>query len=665
MKKQQSLAGFEQTYRLQPAAESQSPKFWLRRMQVLRELRAEPDAVIRDVTLRRGLNIIWAPPDASRKAKLFESGVAGHTAGKSTFCRLVRFGLGEATFGTEAARKRIRNTFPSGWVVAEIVVLDEPWVVARPLGIGAHSFCIRNAAIDDLFGETERLDYKVFRHRLQDVTMNAVGPPRFPTGEELAWDHLLPWLTRDQECRFSSFLTWRDSSSESDAPATSVSERQFIVRIFLGILSAAEIDEQRTNAKLVGEKQRYADSEPLLSHHAQREHARVQRLLGVSLPPPSSDLFGSEVDQELKRRATPLDTQMAALSDRDQRPGLQSELEQAISQQTRHEMELRQIEERLLVERTTMEQLRSRSAGETQTALLSTLPPPVGYCRVPLSTARDLDCPLAFSGTLQFNARAVERSAAEEIDQVSQLVRSLEQQVADGRADHSKALGATKLARRKLMEAATNHDEALSRVLTERARLTQIESLSDDARTAWVKAEDAATNRKNTEAAIEESYARQEALRKQSRQALQHLSEAFAFAVQALLGKDVDARVDTAGRSLSLVVEQRGERDSAAFATAKLLAFDLAALVCSIKGIGHHPRFLLHDGPREADLSPDVYERLFLLAGVLEEATAPEPAFQYFITTTTAPPEDMRGKPWVVLELSGASPDSRLLMSDL
>jgi hypothetical protein len=662
---QQALAGFEQTFRLQPAAESQAPKFWIRRIQVLRELRSEPDALIRNVTLRRGLNIIWAPPDASRKAELFESGVAGHTAGKSTFCRLVRFALGEATFGTEVARKRIRNTFSSGWVVAEIVVLDEPWVVARPLGIGAHSFCLRNSGIEELFGEAERLDYKIFRQRLEEVATSALGQTRFPTGEELEWDHLLPWLTRDQECRFSNFLSWRDSSSESESPATSVAERQFIVRIFLGILSTAEIEEQQANAKLVAEKQRYADSEPLLSHHAQREHARVQRLLGVSLPPPSSDLFGSEVEQELKQRKASVDTQMAALSERDPRTSLQSELEQAISQETRHEIELRQIEERLVLERTTLEQLRARAAGETQTALLSTLPPPVGYCRVPLSTARDLDCPLAFSAPLQLNAKAVERSAADEIQHFSQLVQSLEQQAAESKNAHSHALGATKLARRKLMEAATNHDEALSRLLTERARLAQIESLADDARTAWVKAEDAATNRKNTEAAIEESYDRQEALRKQSRQALQHLSEAFAFVVQALLGKDVDARVDTAGRSLSLVVEQRGERDSAAFATAKLLAFDLAALICGIEGVGHHPRFLLHDGPREADLSPDVYERLFLFARALEEATAPEPSFQYFITTTTAPPEEMRGEPWVVLELSGASPDSRLLRSDL
>jgi hypothetical protein len=665
MTMQQALAGFEQTFRLQPAAESLAPKFWIRRMQVLREFRSDPDAVIRDVTLRRGLNIIWAPPDASRKAKLFESGVAGHTAGKSTFSRLVRFALGEATFGTEAARKRIRNTFSSGWVVAEIVVLDEPWVVARPLGIGAHSFCLRNAVIEDLFGEAERSEYKVFRQRLQDVTMSAIGSARFPTGEELGWDHLLPWLTRDQECRFSSFLSWRDSSSESEAPQTSSPERQFIVRIFLGILSAAEIEEQRTNAKLVGEKQRYADSEPLLSHHAQREHARVQRLLGVSLPPPSSDLFGSEVSEELKRRATPLEAQLADLRDRDPRSELQSELEQAISRETRQEIELRQIEERVVLERTTLEQLRSRAAGESQTELLSTLPPPVGYCRVPLSTARDLDCPLAFSAPLQLNAKAVERSAADEIQHLSQLVQSLDQQVAESRVAHSMAVGATKFARRKLMEAATSHDAALSRLLIERARLAQIESLADDARTAWVKAEDAATNRKNTESAIEQSYVRQESLRKQSRQALQQLSEAFAYVVQALLGKDVDARVDTSGRSLTLVVEQRGERDSAAFATAKLLAFDLAAVICGIEGVGHHPRFLLHDGPREADLSPDVYERLFLFARALEEATAPEPSFQYFITTTTAPPDEMRGEPWVVLELSGASPDSRLLRSDL
>jgi len=87
-------------------------------------------------------------------------------------------------------------------------------------------------------------------------------------------------------------------------------------------------------------------------------------------------------------------------------------------------------------------------------------------------------------------------------------------------------------------------------------------------------------------------------------------------------------------------LEERGDRHSAAIATLKLLGFDLAAIVASIEGEGAFPRFLVHDGPREADMALDVYERLFLFTHELEKCFGEkEPGFQYIIATTTTPPD--------------------------
>jgi hypothetical protein len=56
--------------------------------------------------------------------------------------------------------------------------------------------------------------------------------------------------------------------------------------------------------------------------------------------------------------------------------------------------------------------------------------------------------------------------------------------------------------------------------------------------------------------------------------------------------------------------------------TIKTLVFDLAAVVSSIEGRGDHPRFLIHDGPREGNMARVIYGRFFLYAVELE-ATFP------------------------------------------
>jgi hypothetical protein len=119
------------------------------------------------------------------------------------------------------------------------------------------------------------------------------------------------------------------------------------------------------------------------------------------------------------------------------------------------------------------------------------------------------------------------------------------------------------------------------------------------------------------------------------------------------------------GRSLSLVVEAHGERDSAAIQTVKLLAFDLAALVTGIEGRGSFPRFLIHDGPREADISENVYDRLFIFAQELERCFEGELSFQYIVTTTTPPPARCAREPILRLKLSGVPATERLLKCDL
>ena len=77
----------------------------------------------------------------------------------------------------------------------------------------------------------------------------------------------------------------------------------------------------------------------------------------------------------------------------------------------------------------------------------------------------------------------------------------------------------------------------------------------------------------------------------------------------------------------------------------------------------HGPPRRVHDSPREADLGLGIYRRLFRFVRHLEDV-GPQPLFQYIVTTTTSPPDDLRTKPWLA-EIIGGSTGERLLKRDL
>jgi hypothetical protein len=134
------------------------------------------------------------------------------------------------------------------------------------------------------------------------------------------------------------------------------------------------------------------------------------------------------------------------------------------------------------------------------------------------------------------------------------------------------------------------------------------------------------------------------------------------------MGRGVDANCRFAGRNIELTIANRGNLTSAAIETIKIIAFDLAALVSSVEGRGFHPRFLIHDSPREADMSVGIYRRFFKLAQSFEDLfpKGSEPNFQYIATTTESPPKELEKAPWLVQPVLDAStPEGRLLGVDL
>jgi len=149
-------------------------------------------------------------------------------------------------------------------------------------------------------------------------------------------------------------------------------------------------------------------------------------------------------------------------------------------------------------------------------------------------------------------------------------------------------------------------------------------------------------------------------LRNHHNDTLSRMEELFSYVCKGLLGSRVRASIALSGQGLQADVEVGGM----AMESLKAIAFDLAALLMSIEGHSMLPAFLVHDSPREADLGEAIYHRLFRFVRSLEPL-GNDPPFQYIITTTSRPPDELRVSPFLVAEFQGSNVNERLLRRDL
>jgi DNA repair exonuclease SbcCD ATPase subunit len=294
-------------------------------------------------------------------------------------------------------------------------------------------------------------------------------------------------------------------------------------------------------------------------------------------------------------------------------------------------------------------------------------PQPGDKCAVPLSIALRT-CPLAQQyNVLDFTSAQALQSVEKQIPlwatQVSAMERSVQEQEAAVRTLRTSLTSAEAkrlAARDRLREAERTSIEQEERLRALRRQTTQLQE-SEELRRKTVSRLEAIRRE------IRISADQLDALRKRLKDRLSDLSALFQDILQAVLGQEVTAAIEPYAEEIRLTVSYHGSRTSAATETIKILAFDIACMLLSVEGHGGHPRFLVHDSPREADMSRDIYHRFFLYMKELEGRYTGglSPSFQYIITTTEQPPEGLSSAPWLVAALDASTPKGRLLGVDL
>lgn len=634
------------------------PRLWVRRLVIF----SDPQTVLRDVSLKPGLNIIWTP-DMSNSGRR----ALAHGSGKTTFCRLLRACLGEPNYATDSQRSRLAARIPSGLFAAEILIDGVCWVAIRPLGLPAGEFVVQSDSVEDAIargyhdGDQTSIDPIIITSFFSMIT----GATPSDIGREQIWDVLRAWLTRDQECRLADILTWRSSQTQTRSRAQVLAETAKLTMVRLA-LRALDAQERAASAR---ERELVAAVEEERRRQAYEQQRYADGLKAVRLALSVGDEVGFEdtIDQKglvSLAEAALADAMSAELPKSADFGAIFQRLEALSSERDELAAKRQALEKEVQPKRIQATHLRSEAdLGQIDITQGQVRVCPI--CRVRVDEVLAKGCGVSLE---RCDLPAIRSAIAEKRNRAAELEAE-----ADTAEQESKRVGALIQQlepRKQALEAEAKATDTASRaamlvVKAVQDRVYQARRTLDDVRSLREREAVAKPTLPGT-AELEAVRSQMDAGRGRARSAIRTLEERYQGIMAAWLPTGVAGTIKLDGNGLKVDAEfsGRGEVSTAALDSLKIVAFDLAALHMAVEEKADLPALLVHDSPREADLDGQLYERLFDLVRQWEEAR-PTPCFQYIITTTTAPPSALRNNHYVRLEMSSTPAESRLFGMDL
>lgn len=640
-----------------PSAGAKQPALWVRRLTIWKE----PHSPVRTVELRPGLNFVWSPDPADFGGRS-DAGELGHGAGKTLFCRLLRYCLGEDRFAPEDQRLSISAEFLNGWVSAEVVLNGTPWGVLRPLGLGRGHFAVANVLPKQLFDRLSEPTgmaplLNAIESQILTSKVAALMPVEHPHD---AWRVALAWLTRDQECRFDHVLDWRAAESASESPTRSMSRSrlQEALRGLIAAISPEEIELQEA----IASKSEAHKVKTLEAGRRQWACERLRLEIIRNLDLASTDVPEGRLCIGVLRQAASQKLAQASKVNPDVDVSNLGELRQQGRDADQHVAELEKqlavLDASLPIHKTLLTQYQSElpasSAGVRDAEI-----PVCQICEVPIERVLAEGCKLSHKLPDFDGLRARHEALAKQIADAKKTIGDVDTEI----VALKQQLPVARSARDGLRQALDKAEKLSEGRSTSWFKVTR--SLDDIKRLArdWDDWDQAISDAAKLVAQMDENRDRMGAFREQQGLVFDRLSSYFDAVIRTVVGPMASGRVTLDGNGVKLAVQLGGERSTAAIESLKVIAFDIAVMCMSMEGTTHLPAFLVHDSPREADLGLSVYHRLFSTVAALEAQE--NSVFQYIVTTTTQPPHEFQKQPWLRLELRGSPSNERLLRCDL
>ena len=653
-----------------PSEELTEPLFWIKELRFLRHLSPSRDAEVRRVTFHKGLNIIWAEASTEEEANP-EQRVAGHAAGKTTLCRFIRFVLGERHCADGDVPNAIFHAFPGGHIVAEVFVRGERWIVCRPVNSALSSKCASDCSIDDFLAAPDDGDaYRIFMARMESLCADITPVTQLPDDSRLTFWHVLPWFTRDQDCYFADLAVWRNNPvTGAESPYLSKDKAMLVIRSVLAKEAAKEIPLVREQGRLTDEKKgiesKQHDAETVLGvfrgglDGVAKAYECDIEFIDAKLEQIEKELSttveGDGVTEEEEARLAEIEDECAGL---ERECAVLKEQVEGCEGAYRHA--IHKINE---LKKTAF---RTEAASEIEEAAHEH--PGRKYCCVPLEVA-EKGCPIFKQARADIESQsnlfqATEANALEKMEEMAaRHLEILEQERSRWNTRQTDLAGAV-MRRDSVKRELRNKRRKHGRRAAECGGQLEVIRRYNAAKALRASLAETYLETKKSHDECSDSISKK---RKLNKAKFNRFVDVFNLLIGFVLGERVSGEVSFNGGDILLSCAYKGNLTSTAIRMVQNVCFDLAVLVLSVEGGGTHPRFLLHDSPRVADLSADIFHRYFWLARKLEDLSNGEPSFQYIITTTEPPPKEMaeEGNPWLVCKLDARTAEHRLLKLDL
>jgi len=634
---------------MEPELGRTEPRLWVKRFCIW----SESGVLVREITLREGLNIIWSPDSRDGDAPI------GHGAGKTTFCRMIRYCLGEETFGSREQRSRIHSAFPRGQVGIEMMLDGKRWAVLRSISGKARDILLQDATLEqaqeyDVPTTMEPLVSAIQHQILPGVA--ALMPPNVAPSE--VWQAALAWLSRDQECRFGHALEWRHSSTESLSPVRDLSKDHTlqIVRAIIGSITGEELLLQKEGTAAGSDAESTSNQIDRLDGEIKRIQVKLGAALGTAaINSGIGPLDMAAIEQTIRERFPEL-TPLQANAVREAKRKASAERERAQEKFSSLSSDLRVLETELASHEELLATHRGQLATDNRGVVLAEHSP-CPICEVPLNAVLESGCRCtAETGYLE-EVRMRRKQTLTNVEKFTNSVATKKNERRDLIAVVSRAKTQLETCQLAEEKAEGERDRLFAAPLDGDRLLEKAKELEELVK----ERAEAITKGSSGKRLHDEREGQIRLIRQQNEGAVRRLSQLFDEVIRELVPGEIQGSVLIDGKGITLKVSQGGERSTAAIESLKVVAFDIAVLILALEGGASLPTFLLHDSPREADLGQSIYDRIFRFIQGLEDKAH----FQYIVTTTTEPPSDLSQAPWLRATLRGGPPQDRLMGCNL
>ena len=636
------------------------PGLWIEKVIIYEDI--EQRVVLREILLKRGLNVIWGDSGVQSDDDVAPGTLSGHSVGKSTFCRLLRHILGESTYCRRGTYTGVMHALPKAAVAAIVHAGDTTWAVMRPIGVLKNSRAAAGVTIDELLDmKSKDCPYNEFVTALDNLFIHQLpGIAEQNSGQQFRWEHLLAWMSRDQEARYQRVWEWRSPRSESNVASLDKSDAMTLMRMVFGLYSADEealvqqLERQRTEYKAASE--RLARQQQDIHSRIRREFEAFKEILSDAgeLQPDEGNLFGYDVQIEgykgkLKKQL------LVAVKHRE---NLAEEIAALRAERQRNEIALNRlaaavatVEKSVTHEDNIKADLQQAESAAGDNCIFSDII--VAKCDHYLLYVQRL--------RREYHDQLLRRQHAG--DTLSDRMKDIREWTARRIGVEQNIQSLTKRIQ-QMDKRERNKQQQINDIQTT-IRVIEYHQRACERLGALVKNEDLAAA---THAARDLSAELHDLERRL--QTIRGGLELKRIDIEKLY-RDTITRMLTARYSGDVSIDRAGEMDFSigegiglsgeAVDTLALVLADITAMRWAVEHTGYHPRFLIHDSPREADLDRGIYNSyLIAMRALATECVEEEAPFQYIVTTTSRPPKRLIDDGTVVLPLQSYPPENLL-----